>query len=258
VVHLDELHEKYKAQGFTVLAVTNEARSAVDAFIAKTSAKHPIVVESSDSAESFQITGYPSAFLIGADGRIAVAGHPSAADIEEALTKARVLPEAPKKLEPVRTAIEKSKFADATAKVTKALLDPSLTPEEKDVGEKLRDWIDWYVKGTLDGAKAMCEKGDFYEASVAYEDAAKELKGLPAAAEATASLKALLAVPKQKEEVTAGERLAKAKVKAKEEDDPKKAILLFKPIASKYEDTKAGAKAKEIIEALEKQEKADK
>jgi hypothetical protein len=251
VVHLDELQEKYGAKGFTVLAVTNESRALVDAFVTKNSAKHPIVIEASDSAGAFGIKGYPSPFLIGPDGKILVAGQPSDQDIEAALEKVRLLPEVPKKLEPIKASIEKERFADARLKLDKALLDPAITAEEKDAGEKLREWLDWYVQGTIDGAKAMAAKGDFYEASVALEDACKTLKGMPAAAEAASLLKEMLADKKSKDEITAGERLAKAKEKAKDLD-AKKAILLFKPIASKYEETKAGAKAKAIIEELEK------
>jgi hypothetical protein len=257
VVHLDELQEKYGAKGLTVLAVTDEARSAVDAFVSKHSAKHGIVIEESDSKSLYETRGFPSSFLIGPDGLVLWTGHPGNLEdktIEEALTKVRLMPEIPKKLEPVRGALDKAKYADAAAKVAKALADPALAAEDKTAAEQLRDWIDWYAKTPLEIAKAQIEKGDVYEASLGLADAVKSFKGLPTSAEAAAMLKAIQADPKQKDEVTAGERLAKARAKAKEEDDPKKAIQLFKPIASKYESTKAGAKAKAIIEELEKAE----
>jgi hypothetical protein len=258
VVHLDELQEKYGAQGLTVLAVTNEARSAVDEFVSKTSAKHAIVIESTDSADLYEIRGYPSSFLIGPDGRILSVGNPGNDVIEEALKNVRLMPpEIPKKLEPIRAAMEKGKFPDAAGKVAKALLDPALAPEDKAVAEQLRDWIDWFSRTPIETAKSQMEAGDFYEASVGLAEAVKAFKGMPASADAAAMLKGIQADAKQKEEVAAGERLAKARAKAKEEDDPKKAIQLFKPIASKYESTKAGAKAKTIIEELEKKAEAE-
>ena len=90
------MQEKYKAKGFTVIALTNEGRDLVDTFVENTGAKHPIVIEEGDSGEKFDIKGYPTAFLISPKGKLITQGRPTDAQIEEALKDARLAPELPR------------------------------------------------------------------------------------------------------------------------------------------------------------------
>ncbi len=253
MVHLDELQEKYAAKGLTVMAITNEGRSLVDAFVAKTSAKHAIVIESTDSAKTFDIKGYPTSYLIGPDGKILAAGHPSEEQIEAALLLVRLAPELPKALASIEPSIKKEKWADARAKTQKLIDGGTLTADEdKDAATKLVTWIDWLAQSGVDGAKSAGEKGRWYEAAELLEGVKADFKGLPQALEADTQLRAILADKDKKDDVTSYGKLLKAKATQREKDlKPKEALPLFKPIASKFENTRAGKAAAEIVRQLE-------
>lgn len=255
-MHLDELQEKYGAKGLKVLAITNEGRSLVDKFVDETGAKsHGIVIEAGDSAQAFGIKGYPTSYLIAADGTIAAAGHPGEAQIEAALERVRLPPALPKALQSFEPALKKEKFAEVRGKVAKLVEAGALTADEdKTAAEELLKWIDWLAQSGLDGAKSAGEKGNWHEAAKLLEDTAKVFKGLPQALEADAQLKALMADKAKKDEVVAWKKLEEAKAKQKEKDlKAKEALPLFKSIATKYENTKAGKQAEQIARRLEEE-----
>lgn len=248
------MQEKYGVKGLKVLAITDEARGVVDAFVEKTTAKHGIVIEESNSADAFGIRGFPSSFLIGPDGKILTAGHPSEADIEKALELVRLPPELPPALSSIAPSVKKEKWCEARAKTAKLLEGATLaSDDDKKAANDLIAWIDWLAQSAVDSAKAEGERGNWYEASLALEQAAEDLKGLPAAATAELELKAILADKAKKDEVTAGKRFAQAREKEREKDmKPKEALALYKPIASKYENTKAGKRAAKLVAEYEK------
>jgi hypothetical protein len=253
VVHLDKMQETHGSKGLKVLAITNEGRSVVDGFVAKTGAKHGIVIEAGDSADTFQIKGYPTSYLIGPDGKILAAGHPSEDQIVKALELVRIPPELPKALASVQAPLKKEKWAEARAKAQALIDGGTLTnDEDKQAAEGFVKWIDWLAQGGLDTAKQEGEKGRWYEATVALEEVKKAFKGLPHAVEAEAQLKAILADKAKKDEVTAYQRFLKAKQTQRDKElKPKEALPLFKAIVSKYENTRAGKAAAEIVKRLE-------
>jgi hypothetical protein len=253
VVHLDKLQETHGTKGLKVLAITNEGRALVDAFVAKTGAKHGIVIESTDSAESFQIRGYPTSYLIGPDGSILSAGHPQEDEIVKALDLVRVPPELPKALSTVTSALAKEKWAEARAKAQGLIDGGTLTVDtDKKAAEEVIKWIDWLAQGGLDTAKKAGERGRWYEASQALEDVKRSFKGLPHAVEAEKQLKALMADKPKKDEIVAYQKLLKAQALQRDKDlKPKEALPHFKSIASKYPETRAGKIAAELVKELE-------
>lgn len=251
-MHLDQLQSKWETKGFTVIALTNEARGLVDAFVEAQGAKHPIVIEEGDSAQTFDIKGYPTAYLIGANGKI-IAQNPSEAQIEEALKSVRLRPELPKALKTFEPALKKDKYAEVRGKVVKLLAGTTLAEEDRTVADELVKWIDGLADSSLENAKTAGEKGDWAAAAQALKDAAKTFKGMPQGTEADTQLKALLADKTKKDEFTAAERLTDAKAKHRDKEmKPKEALPLYKAIVSKYPDTKAGKAAAKIVEELER------
>lgn len=250
------MQEKYGAKGLQVIAITNEARGLVDKFIEETGAKsHGIVIEGTDSAAAFEIKGFPTAYLIGPNGKILAAGHPSESQIESALQQVRLAPALPAALKTFEPALKKEKFAEVRGKVAKLVEAGTLTADEdKQAADELLKWIDWLAQSGIDAAKAEGEKGNWYEASALLEDTIKVFKGLPQAVEADAQLKAILADKSKKDEITAWKKLEDAKAKQREKElKAKEALPLFKSIASKYENTKAGKQAAKIVERLEEE-----
>jgi hypothetical protein len=224
----------------------------VDKFVEKNNAKHPIVIEEGDSAQTFDIKGYPTAFLIGANGKI-IAQNPQESQIEEALAKVRLPPELPKALKSFEPALKKDKYAEVRTKVAKLLEGTTLVDADRTAAEELVKWIDFLAQGGLDNAKDLGAKGDWHGASLALKDTAKAFKGLPQSVEADTQLKAILADKTKKDEITAAERLIDARAKQRDKElKPKEALPLFKPIASKYPETKAGKTAQRIVDELER------
>ena len=217
----------------------------------KNTAKHPIVIEEGDSAQTFEIKGYPTAYLIGANGKV-IAQNPQEAQIEEALAKVRLAPELPKALQAFDALLKKDKYAEVRGKVQKLIEGGTLVDADKAAAEELIKWIDFIAQSGLDNAADMGRKGDWLAASLALQDTAKSFKGMAQATEAEAQLKAILADKTKKDEITAAKKLNEAKTRQREDKmKPKEALPLFKAIASKYEETRAGKQAKQIVTELE-------
>ncbi len=244
--HLNQLWDKYKDKGFVLLAVTDEPRKLVDAFVAKNGAKYPIVIEGSDSARNFGITGFPSTFLIAPNGRIVSAGNgfDDEALLGKVLEKALVPPTLPESLSAAQKLVEKRKFADARAALAKA------GAADKQAADAAIAWIDKSADSALADAQELEKTGQVGDAGMSYEEIEADYAGLDAAAKADAALKALLADSAKKKEVDAAKALDKARDKAAGLA-PKKQIPLYKSVASNFKGTKAGEKATQIVADLE-------
>lgn len=247
--HLNQTWEKYKDKGVVLLAVTNEPRGLVDAFVAKNGARYPIVIESGDSLANFEGNAFPSQFVIGPDGRIA--GNTFADGlIDSLLPKQRIAPKLPEKAAAAAKLLEKSKYGEAR-KALEAFAAGKVSVEEIASANAMIKWIDEGAAAALASGAADEAAGNFGSAAETYEDAAADYAGLDGAAKATDALKAMLSDATKKKEVDAWKALAKAKAEAKEMS-PKKGLALLKSVAAKWKDTKAGAKAAAIVAEMEK------
>lgn len=76
-----ELHEKFKDKGLEVVALTDEARGAVDEFESRAKSGYPIYLDTDRSMnDAFQITGYPTMVIVGKSGEVLFTGHPAKRD----------------------------------------------------------------------------------------------------------------------------------------------------------------------------------
>jgi hypothetical protein len=245
VGHLDELYAKYKDKGLVVLAVTNEGRGLVDKFVGDTKATHPIVIEDGDSAGAFGIGGFPSSFLIDADGKIAWSGHPASiqeAEIERLLQDVRLVPELPRKFAAVQKSMEKGDYAGARKSLDGQLAGTTLSDEERKAAEEAVKWIDDRGAGLLSSAEADGKRGDWFAASETLNRVIDSFKGLEPAAKAKETLDGILKDKDRKREVEAGEVYEKTRTKAKALK-PEQAAQMMRAVAKKYEGTKAAEKA---------------
>ncbi len=254
--HLNELQDKYAAQGFTVLAVTDEERGKVDAYVEANKATHPIVIESSNSMQAFGGGGFPSSYLIAPDGTIAWSGHPASVPedlLEELLTKATLFKDLPKALASIGKSIGKSKLNDALKALAKQKASGKLDRDGIAWAEKLQTWLDWNRNSVAKRAEKAEDKSDFYSAWKAYTSAARDWKGGDFGKEAAAKAKALLGDKEKKVEIDAGKRLAKI-TRRLGDGSPKKAIKALGPMVSKkYVNTKAGQQAADLIKGFERE-----
>lgn len=249
--HLSALHEKFGANGLRVLGVTTEAKSAVEAFIAKHSCTYTIAVESSDSGAAYGTTGVPSPWLIGADGRVLHKGIPSESQIEEALKSVRLPPTLTKPLESFAAPIKKGRLGEVRTKVGRLLEGTTLSEDDRKAADDLASYLDWRAQNAFADAKADGEVGRWYEATVTLEQVGVAFKGTPVAKDASDQVKAILADKVKRDAVTAGKRLEAAIDRIRDKKlDPEEATALLKPIASKYAETVAGKRAAGMIEEL--------
>lgn len=233
-----------------MIALTNEARGLVDKFVADTSAKHPIVIEGTDSASTYQIKGFPTTYLIGADGKVIAEGMPNEQMIEEALRYVRLVPKlAPAKLAPIQKLLDARKLAEARAALVKAR--DAGSEEEKAAATEAIDWIDESGKLALQGAGEMVTSGDFAGAAAEYRRVGEQHKGTEHGDAAAKALKDLLADPARKREVDAADAFEKLREKISDMK-PKKALPSVKGFLTSWKGTKAAAEAEKIREKLER------
>jgi hypothetical protein len=242
-----------------VIALTDEPRGLVDKFVTETGAKHPIVIESQNSDEAFGVGGYPTIYLIGADGKIISGkGIPNDAMIEDALKSVRVPPKLTPKLAPQQKLMDARKYGEARAALAKAV--ETLTDLDKDQAQAVIAWIDEnaaksleqanaYAGKAADGATADASKADPVEAAAIYREIAEQYKGLEAANTAAAGLKDLLADPAKKKEVDAADGWEKLQDRIAELK-PKKAVPLLKAFLNAHKGTKAAEAAQKVYNRL--------
>ena len=257
MVHLNELQEKYQEKGFEIVSVSREPAASLEKFIEELGATFPIISESGNSMRAYGRTSYPSAFLIGTDGRVLWEGHPgnlSDATIEQHLDEAKILPDFPDALRSIHKYMEKLKYGTALKKLTDMIDREKLEGDDLTTGEEIRDWFTWYATSSLDHAAVNTREDRFYDASVTYESIEDLYKGHDFAGQAKDALKELLSDSDRKLEVKAGQKLA-AILAEMAELTPKKALKALQPLLSrKYEDTRAGQEAAEIAQRLEEEE----
>ena len=252
--HLNELHEKYEAEGLTVIAITTESKSTVDAFVEETGATHPIVIESSDSGSAYGISGYPSSFLIDGSGTVVWSGHPSGIKdetIQEVL--AGLLPKLPKSLAAIQKAVTKDKLAEACKLIAKKQATEGLKDEETAALAQAAKWLDTQREGAKKRVERAMAKSDYYTAWVTWDKASDAWKGNDFGKEAAAEAKALLADKEAKLEIKAGQKLAKIKAKMSSLG-AKKAIKQLEALQTKkYKGTFAGREAGKLIRKFREQ-----
>lgn len=232
--------------------MTNESRNLVDGFIEKTGATHPIVIESSDSASSFGIGGFPSSYLIGPDGKIVWSGHPASlpeAKIQELLKQVRLRPELPKSLSSIEKDLEKGAYGDARKGIERKL--ERLEGDEKKAAEEMIGWLDWKAKTLWDGAQASIDSGDIYDAWLALTELEECFDGTETGDRAKDTRKELEKDSAKKREIDAGEALAKTRDRARDMK-PERAAAMFRALARKYDGTKVAAKAEALATEYEK------
>jgi peroxiredoxin len=67
---LQELHAKYRDQGFEILAISEEEAEILAEFVDEHDIGYPNLVGTAGVAQSYRVLGLPSAFLVDGEGRI--------------------------------------------------------------------------------------------------------------------------------------------------------------------------------------------
>lgn len=235
-----------------ILAISNEASSKVESFIAEQGITYTVGV-STDALGVYGGGGIPHAYLIGPDGVVVWDGHPGSLpeeEIEKALRHAFTLREVAPELKPAATAFEKGKLSEA-----KSLAEAAKAKGGRGVEEDA-DFILGRIASIVGNWKQTAEKSDPLDTLEVLDLIQEHYAGTEEATAAAAKEKELRADPAVKAELDAWKKLDKLISDVQRaQGDPKK----LKPIQRKLEKfieangtTKAAKRAEQVLATIRK------
>lgn len=208
------MQNKYKNKGVILLAVSYEPEKTVKTYIEKQKLPYIVGAGAEDSMKEYGVKGFPTAFLINPDGKIAWTGHP--ATVEEALEK--LLKESPVK--------GKSFLVTGSAK--------SLYKKAEGYYKKKK-----YEEAVESYEELAKQYGTTKEGKLA-KGKLKKIKG-------NSSIMAKIKMAKSEREADKWLRAARALA---QDGDPADAVKYYDRIIKKYPETKAAKFAGEEIGAM--------
>ena len=87
ITHLNQIHEKYREDGFQVVSLVEETRPFMEKFIEKHPIRYPIGSNTS-SGGAYGVHAIPYVFLVDRTGRISWHGYPDPPTVEEQISSA--------------------------------------------------------------------------------------------------------------------------------------------------------------------------
>ncbi len=228
-----------------VVGVTNEPDSLVSKDAVKKKMRFPIaMVSGEDFDRQYGVDGFPSAFLIDAQGFVAWSGHPGNFDdelITEALKDVDVIPPLAGDYEAINELLAQRAFGKAWAALGKHLVKN----QEDAVAKAAQGAIATLLEKRLGEAKAKAEGNAYGEALGRYEEIARLFVGVPGAEAAKPAAETLLKNKEAKNELAAWDKLQEA-MSTFRKGDLEKAVKSYASIAKKYQGTPSGTRAAEL------------
>ncbi|MBK9975419.1 MAG: TlpA family protein disulfide reductase [Planctomycetes bacterium] len=249
VPHLKELYAKYKDRGLELLAVSNEEESKIAGFVNGDKKPNYTVIRYSKIAELYGLKGWPSAWVLDAEGKVLWADH-FLNKIDDAqwekwlenLAPAKVDKELAKDLNSAVKSFDKGEIGKAMAD-TKKVADAATDDAVKADCDYLLALCDKHVKLFENKMKAAGD--DLVAKAAVMEEGAAKLKGSEVGTKWDTEVKELKKSKTYKDTAASAEDLAKLKPTLKDlkESTARKKL---EAIAKKYPDTPAGKEAAEL------------
>jgi len=228
-----------------VVGVTDEPKSMVGPDVQKKKMQYPVAsAVGADFMKQYGIKGFPTAFLVDADGFVVWTGHPGNFDesmLTELLNQVQVAPKLPEADADIAAQFESRSFGKAWTALQKAL---AKAPDDADL-KAAADGLSKSVESKLSEAKDFAAAGKFGQAQALYRELLDDYAGVPGAEAAKPALDALKKDPASKDELAAADKLADAIAQFRK-GDLEKGAKAFASIAKKYPDTPSGARAREL------------
>lgn len=252
--HLNQLQEKFGAEGLTIVGVTDEAKGPTEKWVKDKGAKYGYAYDKGGKFSRLaQVTGIPHVVLVDATGKVVYKG--GAGGYSEDLLKQatagalkKPLWELPKEFAKARAAVQKGDLA-AAIKESEALAKNEKVAAE---AEGLKTALLAMLEGRLAGAKASGEAGDWMGAKTAYEQIAKSAKGLPAEKSAIEALAELAKNPEAQKGIKAQKALDELlAMPEKKEKDREAKMSALRAFAKKNDGSFAAKRAEEAASGLE-------
>jgi thioredoxin-like negative regulator of GroEL len=239
------LQKEFGPKGLVVVGVTNEPESLVTKAVDGNRMKFPVAMTKGEDFErAYGVEGFPSSYLVDADGFVAWQGHPGNFDddqLTELLKEVWVPPALPEKHAALAKLLGEKNLAKAKAALDKAL---AAAPDDAELKAAVES-IAGRVTARLEAARAAEQDGDPARARKLYQEVVERFGGIPEADEARTALAALAKDKGAQPELQAADKLAEA-IATWRKGDLEKGLKAMRGVAKKHEGTRAGAKAAEI------------
>lgn len=230
-----------------VVGVTNEPESLVAKTVTANKMKFPVAMTKGEDFErAYGVRGFPSSYLIDADGFVVWSGHPGAFEeglLEELLKDVWLPPALPERHAALNKLLAERNLTKAVAAIDKALAG---APDDADL-KAASEALGGRVTALLEAAAAAEQENDFARARKLYTEAVERFAGVPAAAPAKTALAALAKNKAALPELDAADKLDEA-VATWRKGDLEKGLKAIRAVARKHEGTVAGKRAAEIAD----------
>ena len=191
VPHLNELQDKFGAEGLTILGVTKEGKKQTETWIESKGARYAYAYDKGGKLGSeLGVRGIPAAFLLDATGRVVWEGHPvrlTEEVVRPYLEAALPIPlwDWPKQVSSAKTAFSKHRTGEALEKLT----DAAESGDEVIVA--LKDAVAKIIDGNLAALEELVEAANYLAAEELAASIEDECGRLPAGEKAAAIRKRL-------------------------------------------------------------------
>lgn len=232
-------------RGVRVVGASREPRAAVEAFVAELGVAFPVALVDTEVLRDYDVTGYPSAFLVAPDGRIAWTGSPttlSRDELDRRLAATPPWPDVPAAFDPLLAALRADRWGEAAAGFGVCSAPGACDPAATAAAAAMTRWIDRAAEGQLAAAEGDLARGDPYEAWRALDRLARGFGDRGAGPRAARRAAELLADPTRAREVAAG-RAFEAARRVLATDGRAAGTAALDRVAAEHPGTGAGAAA---------------
>jgi thiol-disulfide isomerase/thioredoxin len=164
---LNALERDAFARGLRVVGASRDPRPAVEAFVRELGVAFPVALVDTEVLRDYDVSGFPSAFLVGPGGRIVWSGAPAAItadELDRRLAATPTWPALPATFDPLLAALRADRWGEAAAGFGVCSAPGACdAPTTAAAGAMLR-WIDRAAADHLGAAEADLARGDAYEA----------------------------------------------------------------------------------------------
>jgi len=243
------------------MALSDEPAETVEPYLAQLDVTSVIVGSGSNANGAYGVSGIPTSFIIGPDGKIAWQGHPSSVskgvlkDILKGAKKpsggmfgVRTDFEVDARVKKAQGLAADGKLGSALTDLTAILADAKATEQQKTDAAAVRDAIVRHTDTLANTAENLLKARDVGKAMTIFEAVAKELGSSEPGINAKKRVDAIKADKKLMEELDASKAFDKLRESTKTLASDKKRGK-YEEFAKKYTGTKAAERAKTLSRA---------
>ncbi|MBL8843785.1 MAG: redoxin family protein [Planctomycetes bacterium] len=246
------LHEKFRKKGVLVVGVSDETHELIDEYVKKHAITFPIarIDEKAGFEEAIGVQGFPTAALIGPDGKLIWTGHPAEADsyVEKAAKSSKMTPLLPAACAAAEKLLNEGKSGLAWVELEKLAAGGTLQGDDAKAVTDLIAYFERDAGGLWKSAEAALAAKDYLKAAAACERLVA-YAGKEPGDNGKAKLAELRADPALVKEIDGGKQNAAA-AELEKELEFKEAMKLYKQVVAKYAGSEAAKAAQKRLDVI--------